>query len=124
MQSDIEIYLPDTDPQAICQWLRTVFGRAPEPVNSSDRNKVLRYRLAVDGVIIPLLLVTRGGWTSVWFNSERTPWATDLDCARAAVAHLGGRARCTDGGWQEGDDPDRFLEVTINGVETVIWQDG
>ena len=124
MQNDIEIYLHCAEPQAICQWLRKVFGQAPEPLNSSDRNRVLRYRIVAGQVVIPLLLVTRGKWTSVWFNSAMTPWETDVDCARDAIDCLGGTARCTDGGWQEGDDPDCFLEITPAGTSKVIWQDG
>ncbi len=124
MQNDIEIYLHRTDPQTVCRWLREVFGQAPQPINSSDRNRVLRYRIVAGEVVIPLLVVTRGHWTSVWFNSALTPWDTDLDCARDAVARLGGIVRCTDGGWQEGDDPDRFLEISTEGISKVIWQDG
>ncbi|MCH8552238.1 MAG: hypothetical protein LAT62_09900 [Natronospirillum sp.] len=124
MQNDIEIYLRGADPQLICRWLREVFGQAPQPINSSDRNRVLRYRIVADDVVIPLLLVVRGDWTSVWFNSGLTPWSNDFDCASDAVRHLGQTARCTDGGWQEGDDPDRFLEITPEGVSKVIWRDG
>lgn len=121
MQNDIEIYLRDTSDADICQWLHGVFGNAPTA--QSGGRAARRYRIVAGEVVINLLLVQQGSWTSVWFDSARTPWANDLECAQDAVVKLGQTARCTDGGWQEGDDPDRFLEVTEDGVSTVIWRD-
>lgn len=124
MQTDIEIYLHQTPTSQICQWLQGVFGVQPDRQDSSSNKHTARFRIVVGEVVIPVLLVYQGAWTSVWFDSAYTPWDTDLDCAQDAVVKLGCVARCTDGGWQEGDEPDQFLEVTDDGVSTVIWRDG
>ncbi|MFY0664625.1 MAG: hypothetical protein JXQ97_08365 [Natronospirillum sp.] len=122
MQNDIEIYLHKQSPAHIIQWMTDVFGTPPESRGSATKGTV-RLNITTAQGIVPVMLVQRGSWYSVWFDSAKTPWATDLECAQSAVAALGARARCSDGGWQEGDDPDQFLEVSAEGVTTVIWHD-
>lgn len=123
MQNDVEIYLHKHTPVQIIEWITSTFGHPPETLSSATKGTVRLRIQNPNGTTIPVMLVQRGAWHSVWFDSNQTPWATDLDCARAAVAALGGIARCSDGGWQEGDDPDQFLEVSTEGVTTVIWHD-
>lgn len=123
MQNDIEIYIHKGSPDRINGWLQSVFGVAPVPQSSPGGKHSHAYRIICQDIEIPVLLIVQGAWTSVWFNSDRTPWESDLACAQAAAQTLGTRARCTDGGWHEGDDPDQFLEVAENRVSTIIWRD-
>lgn len=124
MQNDIEIYLYKTSATAIADWLHGDLGDALSPWPAGSSRSPIRSQVTYQGRTIPVMLIRQGDWTSVWFNSAHTPWPDDLTCARAAVDALGTTARCTDGGWQDGDDPDQFLEVTTNGTRTVIWTDG
>lgn len=123
MQNDIEIYLHRTSPERVCEWLATVFGIPPERLKSSAGKGTQAYRIVQGEQSIPVLMIVQGTWTSVWFNSARTPWASDLACAQSAALQLAARVRCTDGGWQEGDDPDQFLEVTTDHVKAILWHD-
>ncbi len=73
-----------------------------------------------------MLLVEKAadGFASLWFDSAHTPWPRDADCARDAAARLGCEVRCSLGGWQPGDDPDRFWQVLPDGHEGAIdWPD-
>jgi len=120
---DIEIYLAQADTERISDWLDAVM-QAP-PLTASGKLK-WRTEGQREGAAVPVLLVAKAadGFASLWFDSAATPWPTDIDCARAAAEALGCEVRCSLGGWQPGDDPDRFLQVTPDGNEQPIdWPD-
>lgn len=120
---DIEIYLASVERNAIDSWLGNAIGATPlEPAGKLRWRSRGRYQ----GDVIPVLLVERAadGFASLWLDSPATPWATDADLARDCVAALGCEVRCSLGGWSPGDDPDRFLQISADGSETVIeWID-
>jgi hypothetical protein len=62
----------------------------------------------------------KGGYTSVWFKSNQTPWATDRDCALAAWSHFQIETRCSSGGWN-GLDEQGWLRFTEAGETVVNW---
>lgn len=120
---DIEIYLAKAPLEALNAWLGDALGA--EPLAPAGKGK-WRTRGRLAGEEIPVLMVegAADGYASLWFDSARTPWATDRACARAAAAHLGCEVRCSLGGWQPGDSPDRFLQVLPDGREAEIdWPD-
>ena len=73
--------------------------------------------------MIPVALFTDAvpGYTVAWFDSPATPWDTDLECARAAAAHLGCEVRCSTGGW-DADDAELWWCVRAEQVEQVTWR--
>ncbi|SEM00632.1 hypothetical protein [Halomonas caseinilytica] len=120
---DIEIYLANADLEALNAWLGHALG-AP-PLASAGKHR-WRTQAQHDGHAIAILLVVKAadGFASLWFDSPDTPWTTDSDCAREAASKLGCEVRCSLGGWQPGDDPDRFLQVLPDGQEaTIDWPD-
>ncbi|MDN3521339.1 hypothetical protein [Halomonas ramblicola] len=120
---DIEVYLARVEAQRLDAWLAEAIDA--EPLAPAGKGK-RRTRGRLEGREIPVLLVERAadGYASLWFDSDATPWASDRACARAAAAHLGCEVRCSLGGWQPGDDPDRFLRVLPDGSEAEIdWPD-
>lgn len=120
---DIEIYLAETNIEHIDAWLREVVDA--EPLKPAGKRK-WRSRGRDDSHDIPILLVENAadGFSSLWFDSAETPWPRDTDCARDAARALQSEVRCTLGGWQPGDDPDRFWQVLPNGSEgTIHWPD-
>ena len=121
---DIEIYLAKTDIEAIQQWLDEHL-EAPSPLVKRGKHQ-WRARARHAASEIPILLVENAadGFASLWFDSPHTPWPRDVDCARAAARTLGCEVRCSLGGWQPGDEPDRFWQVHADGEEGAIhWPD-
>ncbi|MBW6390464.1 MAG: hypothetical protein LPK08_08485 [Halomonas sp.] len=120
---DIEIYLRQPQPGAIDAWLGETLDAAP--LRGAGRGK-WQTRGHHEGHEVPVLLVEKAadGFASLWFDSSHTPWLRDCDCARDAAARLGCEVRCSLGGWQPGDDPDRFWQVLPDGSENAIdWPD-
>ncbi|KXS39708.1 hypothetical protein KGQ90_09495 [Modicisalibacter tunisiensis] len=120
---DIEIYLAGADLEALNAWLGERLDAAP--LQPAGKRK-WRGRGYCAGEAIPVLLVegVADGFASLWLDSPATPWPRDIDLAREAVQRLGCEVRCSLGGWQPGDDPDRFWQVCPNGHEGPIdWPD-
>lgn len=119
-QPDIEIYLKDSQREAITEWLTTVLGA---PCAWQQKGRVSRTCCAN----IPVVYFEQavGKWHSLLLESAETPWADDIECAKAAAAHLQINVRCAPGSWQESDgeaDADRWLQVSSDGsVETINW---
>ncbi len=119
---DIEIYIKNSTPEAITEWLQlkadaisTVAGKGPTHALTLD----------FAGQQVPVMLtekVAGKAWTSVWFKQNATPWATDLDCARSAAENLKTQVRCIASGWTEGDDPDEYWKVENGSEEKIQWR--
>ncbi|MBB3142300.1 hypothetical protein [Halomonas organivorans] len=120
---DIEIYLARVEPDALNAWLGEALDAAPLAPAGKHR---WRTRGRHGEAEIPVLLVDKAadGFASLWLDSAESPWPTDAELARAAAKRLGCEVRCSLGGWQPGDDPDRFLQVRPDGGEaTIDWPD-
>ncbi len=120
---DIEIYLANASLERLNAWLGAQLDAAPLEPAGKRKWRGQGHR---EGARVPILLVENAadGFASLWFDSAATPWPRDIDCARAAVAALCCEVRCSLGGWQPGDDPDRFWQVCPDGHEGAIdWPD-
>lgn len=121
-QPDIEIYLKEDCLDELTGWLQQHVGAVElGPWAGNTRRGVLRADTA-----IALMIVRRaaGKWASVWFDSDRTPWATDLDCARSVAGGINREVRCSIGGWEEQQgetNADSWMKVTADGEEEFIW---
>ncbi|MDO6562670.1 hypothetical protein Q4488_04670 [Amphritea sp. 1_MG-2023] len=119
---DIEIYIKDRSLERICQWLEhtcSTFKR------EYDQGQVHHFIGMMDGAEIPIMIhekVSGKAWTSVWFNSDQTPWIKDLDCAEQAARELETQIRCIASGWTAGEDPDEWWKVELGNVEKINWQ--
>ncbi|MDI4637294.1 MULTISPECIES: hypothetical protein [Halomonadaceae] len=120
---DIEIYLAKAPIEALDAWLAASLDAPPL---SRAGKRQWRTTGHLDGTKVPVLLVEQAadGFASLWFDSGATPWPRDADCARSAASALDVEVRCSLGGWQPGDDPDRFWRVQPDGQEDAItWPD-
>jgi hypothetical protein len=112
---DIEIYLKRVTTEEITSWLEQMFGSASvERTEPNTRCKLGTMFCTVTED------VAKGGYTSVWFESNETPWVTDLECARQAFDHFKVETRCSTGGW-EGEDDGGWLRITDKGEQVVNW---
>ena len=121
---DIEIYLAPVSLDAVQRWLS---NRLEQPVTLKASSKgQWRARVETPGGTVPVLLIEKAAdrFMSLWLDSDATPWPRDVDCARDARESLGIEVRCSLGGWQPGDEPDRFFRVLASGEEEVFhWPD-
>ncbi|WP_242521653.1 hypothetical protein [Motiliproteus sp. SC1-56] len=118
---DIEIYIKAHPLVRIEQWLRARFDTV-EPAGSTKQG--VRFYLSWQGQRLPALVVEKaaGNFTSLWFDSDQTPWDRDIDCAREAAAEFECEVRCIASGWKEGDEPDEWWSITPSEEKTILWR--
>lgn len=116
---DIEIYIKRPAIADITAWLERRFGT----IRTGRQGDTLLYRLGESGIECAIVEnAVKGGFTSVWFKSPKTPWPTDRDCGLEALAELGLEVRCSTGSWDEGDDSTGWLRITDAGESRILWQ--
>lgn len=121
-QPDIEIYLKRPLIEDVVAWLSEHF-EVTETHSTGDQHRLtLRYQ----GEPLTCMVfekVAKGGYASIWFKSNNTPWATDEECASAAFDRLGIETRCSTGGWEADTEDDRggWYRFTANGKSKVNW---
>lgn len=120
---DLEIYLKRVPANDIIEWLNTVFDDVrvmTEP--SSTPTQALSTKCIIQQTMACTISenVAKGGFTSVWFKTNETPWGNDHECAISAFEHFQIETRCSTGGW-EGEDDGGWLRITDKGSQTVNW---
>ncbi len=113
---DIEIYVKQVDQDEIQAWLSEHFTNVTTESTAS-------YAVTYDDRISECLIVpdaARGGFASIWFKSNHTPWETDRDCARDAYRYFQREVRCSIGSWKA--DEDGWLRIDKNGETVIAWQ--
>ncbi|MGI0115944.1 hypothetical protein [Zooshikella sp. RANM57] len=121
---DIEIYVKNTTPDLIEDWLDDRFDSV-ELVNKEGRTH--QYNVDWQGMNIPVMVVERAAgraFTSIWFNSAETPWETDIECARDAFEFFDTEIRCNGTFWQEEEAADNeWWRITHQGEGIISWQE-
>jgi len=121
-QPDIEIYLKDADVdhKAITTWLSTALGPC-----TAWAQKGQVWKCSAGDIPVTWVPLAVGKWNSLFLESDRTPWADDLACARAAHQALKVEVRCAPGTWveEESDEQaDRWIRVSADGEEEITWR--
>ena len=121
-QPDIEIYLKDedVDHKAITAWLSVALGPC-----SGWTQRGQTWKCTAGAVPVTWLPKAVGKWNSLYLESDQTPWTDDIACARAAFAALGVEVRCAPGTWveEEGEeDADRWIRVSADGEQEIVWR--
>lgn len=116
---DIEVYIRQPDAGDVIAWLDDRFGIA----NREKRGRTTTCRLTTGIECVLVEDAVDGGFVSLWFKSEDTPWATDAECAREIFRALGLEVRCSRGSWDEGRDGDEpgWLCISDAGESTISW---
>ena len=124
---DIEIYLADTTNDEIVDWLATILSDI-NLTRSSRNNSTCHYSARCSHqqgeVEIGFMVVenANGSFTSLWFKTGRTPWSSDLECARAAADQFHGEIRCSPGPWDPDQDNDEWISIQNAHESTIIWR--
>lgn len=119
-QPDIEIYLKDVDLDAVSQWLSSTLGACSE-----WQKKGQTFKCHAGNVPVTWLPNAVGKWHSLYFESDATPWADDLQCARAAHAALSVQIRCAPGSWVEDEadeQADQWIKIDEHGETEITWR--
>ncbi|MEO9273960.1 hypothetical protein ABFY09_03790 [Marinomonas sp. 5E14-1] len=124
MQTDIEIYTLSCPTEKIITWLEDTFTLVKTSTPSTLCTKVSVS--SNDNIIDITILEQAAGkrFTSIWFDSDKTPWENDICCARDAFQALDCEIRCNFQGWEEdGDqDPDQWWRIGPHGEGPFIWE--
>jgi hypothetical protein len=118
MQSDIEIYIKNIGAPAAEQWLQAMGWQTEALILNRTTTKIV---VNTGDKSFTVLAVSSGKFTSVWFQSDQTPWASDLECARQAWQHFGKEVRSSQGGWQEDNKDDRWWQLDDSGETLIDW---
>ena len=113
---DIEIYLKRPDMNALQAWLEENLG----PCQSRAKGDSTTLTFITGQTCVIVENAVKGGYTSVWFKTNQTPWATDRDCALAAWQYFQQEVRCSNGGW-DGNDEQGWRRFTAAGETVVNW---
>ncbi|WP_237065866.1 hypothetical protein [Microbulbifer guangxiensis] len=114
---DVEIYINNIDEKSLLGWISSVLEEVVE-VQRDDEMVILSG--VFDKSIVPVIIqknVENLDLTGVWFNSEITPWSSDLECAREAFYSLNKTVLCDPG--EEYPSPTQFLEISENGEKLI-----
>lgn len=117
----VEIFVLAASSHRVLAWLRDRVGPLGPP---SQRRNTVSWSTSV-GTLSLTSGIDRGRFVSVWLDSPASPWPTDVDFARAAVAFADGPVRCAAAQPQTYSQfSDQFIEIDTRGERLVSWQRG
>jgi len=119
---DIEIYVKNRSLEAIQNWLAS---RSEQLQTRSSKGLIHEFELTIGAEQVAVMVhekVAGKAWTSVWFKSDKSHWAKDLDCATDAAREMDTQVRCIASGWADGDDPDEYWKVENGEAEKIQWR--
>ena len=121
-QPDIEIYVKNTSFDAIQDWLSSVFGVISLP---SFSGKPINVSVGTSPKIPVMLTPNAAGkaFTSIWFQSNQTPWISDEECAISFLALNDTEVRCSANSWQEEEEEhsEQWLSMSRNEKKLIQW---
>lgn len=124
MQPDIEIYLLSCPTDKIVSWLSDRFTLLEKHTPSSICTKLV---MTHENQIIPITIIEQAAgkrFTSVLFDTDKTPWDDDISCAKEAYKALESETRCNLHSWSEDEnqDPDQWWKINDREEGPFIWK--
>ena len=125
---DLEIYIKRVETLAIINWLSTCFEQVGKSLSETSKAKLSTSCLFSsasdeDNSQVSCVIMekaAKGGFVSVWFKTNETPWRTDRELAVAAFDFFKEEVRCSTGPW-EGNDEGGWIRFTNDGEQIVNW---
>lgn len=117
---EIEIFVRDCAERRLLEWAGTKLGPLSGP---HDDGTLISYD-SPRGPVAVIYDIEGGPFLGLWFNTPRTPWERDVDCAREAARDLGCTVRCKpESPPLEGHaERDMFVEISGSSERLVAWQ--
>lgn len=107
---DLEIYIKRVDPKEILNWLKDRFEQYGSTLKNTEiKSSTLLCTFMKDGRNASCAIVdkaAKGGYVSVWFKENQTPWRTDRDFALEAFEFFKQEVRCSTGPWEDTSEKD------------------
>lgn len=118
---DIEIYVKRAETTAVLAWLKTHFTDGAVEQSGEATKVALKFHdQPLNCIVVPGAV--KGGFTSICFEPNNTPWHDDEACAVEAFEHFALEVRCSTGGWtDEASDEGGWYRFTENGRSVVNW---
>lgn len=124
--SDVEIYIAAVATANVVEWLSNELEQLePMPRQPGMMKNASCYQGTNKKEPFTVMILEKviGSYTSLWIDTNKSPWPDDRSCAKAAAAHFNKEVRIAAGPWQEQDDPDAWLSIDPEGTERAIrWQ--
>ncbi|MFT7687005.1 MAG: hypothetical protein ACI9FB_002353 [Candidatus Azotimanducaceae bacterium] len=125
---DLEIYIKRVETISIIDWLTTCFKKVNKSLIETKNHKLSTTCLFSSGsseedekvTCVIMEKAAKGGFVSVWFKTNQTPWRTDREFALEAFDFFKAEVRCSTGPW-EGGDEDGWIRFTEDGEQIVNW---
>lgn len=123
--SDIEIYIKTPVCEPILAWLEQRLDATIPTPDTLLGKKVIRLTISYSETELPVTIMIQPikGFCTLQIDSDASPWTSDLAFARAFSTDTGLTVRCGDGLWQEGGDPDAWIEISPQGERQFNWKD-
>ena len=118
---DIEIYIKRAEVKDVLDWLKERFSMGTISTSGDATKVALTFK---DQPLVCTIIpgAVKGGYTSVCFEPNATPWDLDEACAVEAFAHFSAEVRCSTGGWtDDATDEGGWYRFTDNGRSVVNW---
>ncbi|MEN9842914.1 MAG: hypothetical protein RLZZ612_743 [Pseudomonadota bacterium] len=85
--ADIEIFVASTCAMStLLAWITAMVGTLGPPLHGGGQVHIY---WSSSGPVVVTAGVEEGRYTSVWFHTDTSPWATPLECALQAAQDLG-----------------------------------
>ena len=118
---DIEIYIKRVPLADLLQWLDQRFTVGEQ----QEAGETLKLQLKREGKPLTCTIyenAAKGGYTSVMFEPNHTPWDNDEACAEEAFEVFQLEVRCITGGWSNSSPSEGgWYRFTENGRSVVNW---
>jgi len=123
--ADIEIYIREPVLKRVLGWIKSNLGPIEELTVDKSQKGVRMYKTLEYQPTIPIVIqagIEGGPYVGVWFDADKTPWETDVDCARDAFSAFGLPVQCDPGA--EYENQDDFFRIDAGGESIVRLKDG
>lgn len=119
---DLEVYVEGAPLEALHDWLLEQLPNSPPAKHSKKGFRLVGLYQQQPTPITVVKNAGNTGYTSVWVQTRNAPWHDDVALAKAIYGALGATTRCNASPWQQGDDPDEWLEISAQGERTIQWR--
>lgn len=120
-QPDIEIYVKRAEVEDIRRWLENNFIILEQKASGDT----LKLSMTFDNQPLTCTIfekAAKGGYVSILFEPNHTPWDTDETCALDAFSFFQLEVRCSVGSWTAStEDTGGWYRFTESGKSTVNW---